>query len=52
MNELIPPSSQGKEYPSTTATDVNLLTKLLAVITLASPVYGSSMDVTGPITDS
>ena len=48
MNELIPSSSQRKESPATTATDLNLLTKLLAVITLASPVYGSSMDVTGP----
>ncbi|GIT39715.1 MAG: hypothetical protein Ct9H300mP8_09110 [Gammaproteobacteria bacterium] len=48
MNELIPSSSQRKESPPTTATDVNLLTKLLAVIALASPVYGSSMDVTGP----
>ena len=48
MNDLSPSSSRCKKPSSTRANDMNLLTKLFAVIALASPVYGSSMDVTGP----
>ena len=48
MNQLIPSSSLGQESPSTTTGNANLLAKLFAVIALTSPVYGASMDVTGP----
>ena len=48
MNQLIPSSSLGQESPSTTTGNANLLAKLIAVIALTSPVYGASMDVTGP----
>ena len=48
MNDRSPSAARYIRRQTRRKNDINLLTKLLALIALASPVYGSSTDTSGP----